>query len=168
MKEKVGKYLNTHCVAAVQKVATFNIVAGNQKQGGNVAAYFCTPDRQVLHAIAGQVGEEKFLKEVRWAVETWNLAQLEDLQTVPKLKLFFRKAHGDRLASEHRLRHWPACGPESLGTLLNRHPELSAQGKVHLLLSTTPLAAIEMIYRPVFERILNEKVSTDPVKVAER
>lgn len=168
MKAKVGKYLNTHCVAAVQKVATFNIVGGKQKQGGNVAAYFCTPDRQVLHAIAGQVDEARFLQEARWAVETWNLAQLEDLKAVPQLKIFFRKAHADQLASEHRLRFWPHDGHLSLGKLLDRHPELNVQGKVHLLLSTTPLAAIEMVYRPVFERILNEKISTDPVKVAER
>ena len=79
-----------------------------------------------------------------------------------------QEKHDSRTPSEHRLQHWPPCGPESLGNLLNRHPKLSAQGKVHLLLSTTPLAAIEMVYRPVFERILNEKVSTDPVKVVAR
>ena len=43
---EVGKYVNEHFVSAFQKVATFKIVNG-QKQGGNVAAYFCAPDGRV-------------------------------------------------------------------------------------------------------------------------
>lgn len=37
---EVGKFCNEYFVSSYQKVATFKIV-GNQKQGGNVAAYFC-------------------------------------------------------------------------------------------------------------------------------
>jgi hypothetical protein len=55
---EVGQYLNRHFVAAFQKVATFK-VAGNNKQGGNVAAYFCTPAGLVLHAIAGPVDADR-------------------------------------------------------------------------------------------------------------
>ena len=51
----MGDYLNRHFVSAFQKVATFQIVNGAQKQGGNVASYFCTPEGRVLHAIAGPV-----------------------------------------------------------------------------------------------------------------
>ena len=63
-------------MSAHQKVATFRVAAG-QKQGGNVAAYFCTPDGLVLHAVAGPVGADTFLREARWANETYRLAQLE-------------------------------------------------------------------------------------------
>ena len=35
-----GKYLNEYFVSSFQKVATFRIADG-QKQGGNVASYFC-------------------------------------------------------------------------------------------------------------------------------
>jgi len=51
---EVGRFLNEHFVSSFQKVATFKIVGG-QKQGGNVASYFCAPDGRVLHAIAGPV-----------------------------------------------------------------------------------------------------------------
>ena len=44
---EVGKYLNEYFASSYQKVATFKIVNG-QKQGGNVAAYFCAPDGRVL------------------------------------------------------------------------------------------------------------------------
>jgi len=38
------------------------------------------------------------------------------------------------------------------------------QGRVHLLLAQYPMAKIQDIYRIVFEKILNEKVSTLPVQ----
>ena len=44
---QVGKYLNEYFVSSFQKVGTFRIVGG-QKQGGNVASYFCAPDGRVL------------------------------------------------------------------------------------------------------------------------
>ena len=67
--KEVGKYLNEYFVSSFQKVATFKIV-GNQKQGGNVAAYFCAPDGRVLHLVAGPVNAATMLKEAKWVVET--------------------------------------------------------------------------------------------------
>ena len=51
-----------HFVAAWKKVGTFSIDStpngGPTKSGGNVAAYFCTPDLEVLNAVAGPVSTE--------------------------------------------------------------------------------------------------------------
>ena len=55
---EVGKYLNEYFVSSFQKVATFRIV-GKQKQGGNVASYFCAPDGRVLH-VSGNFEESCF------------------------------------------------------------------------------------------------------------
>ena len=66
---EVGKYVNEFFVSSYQKVATFKIVNGN-KQGGNVAAYFCAPDGPVLHCVAGPVDAATFLREAKWTVET--------------------------------------------------------------------------------------------------
>ncbi len=66
---EVGKFINDNCVSSFQKVATFKIV-GNQKQGGNVAAYFCAPDGRVLHVVAGPVDAATMLREAKWVVET--------------------------------------------------------------------------------------------------
>jgi hypothetical protein len=168
----VGQYLNRHFVSAFQKVATFQ-VDGRQKQGGNVAAYFCTPEGQVLHAVAGPVDAGTFLREARWANETYQLARLEK----KPLPAFFRKAHLGRLLQEQRLDlaedrlpRPDAVTPEMLDQLLdqNQHLGLTNQGKVHLLLTVAPLARLGDVYRPVFERILNEKVSTNPVAVRGR
>ena len=174
-KEKVGNYLNTHFVSAFQKVATFQIAANKQKQGGNVASYFCMPDGSVLHAIAGPVNEDTFLREVRWVNETYNMATLENHKTTHQLRLFFRKAHYDRLAQNG---HWLSKNVLSavpttmitstyLKKVLESHGlSMSHQDKVHLILVAAPLAKVDQVYHTVFERILNEKISTKPVNVA--
>jgi hypothetical protein len=168
---EVGNYCSRHFVSAFQKVATFQL-NGLQKQGGNVASYFCTPDGQVLHAVAGPVDSRTFLREARWANDTYQLALLENQKTLDQLRAFFRKAHLERLQEEQHTRiaadRLPAPGTlnaKSLGLLLdqNQHAGLSNQGKVHLLLAVAPLPRLDQVYQVVFEKILNEKVTTNPV-----
>lgn len=171
----VGAYLNRHFVSGFQKVATFQ-VNGGQKQGGNVASYFCTPDGLVLHAIAGPVDSHTFLTEARWANETYNLAALENKHTVSQLRAFFRKAHAARLQMEHHIGvpvdRLPTSSLSRHGLNLvldsNMHLHMNERGKVHLLLAAAPLAHMDQLYQVVFEKILNERVSTNPVVVAGR
>jgi hypothetical protein len=99
---EVGKYLNEYYVSSFQKVATFRIVNG-QKQGGNVASYFCAPDGRVLHVIAGPVDAATMLREAKWVVETTKKAMAEAKDDGGKFKAYFRKAHADRLRQEHGL-----------------------------------------------------------------
>lgn len=152
---QVGKYLNANFIAIYQKVGTFTI-NGGQKQGGNVASYFCTPEGRVLHAIAGPVTADAILREARWVVETAKMAALDGIKSDVRQRAFWRKAHGDRLQSEHRV---DVAKPGRLPRRLN----LNKEGKVHLLLATLPLPRLELVYKIVFEKILNEKVSTAPV-----
>lgn len=168
----VGDYLNRHFVAGFQKVATFQI-DGGEKQGGNVASYFCTPEGLVLHGIAGPVSGHTFLREARWANDTYHLAMLENHKTLAELRAFFRKAHLDRLQNEQGVSvslpnpaNPGAYNPGALGQLLdqNLHLPLDNQGKVHLLLAVAPLPRINQVYQTVFERILGERISTTPVR----
>jgi hypothetical protein len=100
--EKVGKYLNEFFVSSFQKVATFRIVNG-QKQGGNVASYFCAPDGRVLHVVAGPVDAATLLREAQWVVETTKKALGEAKDDGLAFKAYFRKAHAERLRTEHGL-----------------------------------------------------------------
>lgn len=155
--EEVGKYLNSCFVSTYQKIGTFTI-NGGQKQGGNVASYFCTADGRVLHSIAGPVNADVLLREARWIVETSKLAQLDGAKSEAQVKTFWRKAHAERLKQEHNLdltRHAGRKGRNS--------PRLDNQGRVHLLLATASLPKLEQVYKLIFEKILNEKVSTAPV-----
>jgi hypothetical protein len=96
---EVGKYLNENFVCSFQKVATFKIV-GNQKQGGNVASYFCAPDGRVLHVVAGPVDAATLLKEAQWVVDTAEKGMKEAKGDGAKFKAFVRKAHAERLRQE--------------------------------------------------------------------
>ena len=150
---EVGKYLNEYFVSSFQKVATFRIV-GNQKQGGNVASYFCTPEGRVVHAIAGPVNADTLLREARWAVETYKLGLLDSGSDPARLRSFFCKAHAERLRNEHGLDLDEDDPPRR---------DLNNQGRVHLILAAAPLVKIEQVYRLIFEKVLGEKVSTAPV-----
>jgi hypothetical protein len=138
---EVGTYFRQHFVASFQKVGTFRIVDG-QKQGGNVASYFCTPGGRVLHAVAGPVDAATLLREAKWAVETWKLARLECGGDARKLGDFFHRAHARRFREDN------------VG---------EAQRRVHLILTAAPLPRVAGVYRVVFEKVLGEQVSTDPV-----
>ena len=100
--KEVGKYVNEYFVSSFQKVATFKIV-NKQKQGGNVAAYFCAPDGRVLHAVAGPVNANVFLHEAKWVVETAKSAIKESKKDGAKFKEIFRKAHAEKLKKEYGL-----------------------------------------------------------------
>ena len=96
---QVGEYLNAHFTSAFQKVGTFRIVNG-QKQGGNVAAYFCAPDGRVLHVVAGPVDAATMLREARWVVETVQRI-LDEVKTKGgSFKVKMREAHAAKLRQE--------------------------------------------------------------------
>jgi hypothetical protein len=99
---EVGKFLNDNFESSFQKVATFRIV-GKQKQGGNVASYFCAPDGRVLHVVAGPVNANQLLHEARWVVDTTERAMKEAKGDGAAFKAIFRKAHAERLRTEHGL-----------------------------------------------------------------
>ncbi|HEV3262614.1 MAG TPA: hypothetical protein VG013_37585 [Gemmataceae bacterium] len=101
-KKEVGDYLNENFVSSFQKVATFRIVNG-QKQGGNVASYFCAPDGRVLHVVAGPVNATTLVHEAKWVVESTKKAMAESKGDGAKFKALFRKWHADRLRQEHGL-----------------------------------------------------------------
>jgi hypothetical protein len=100
--KEVGKYLNEYFCSAFQKVGTFRIV-GKQKQGGNVASYFCAPDGRVLHCVAGPVNAATLLNEAKWVVEHTKKAMEAAKGDGTAFKAYFRKAHADKLRAESGL-----------------------------------------------------------------
>jgi len=99
---KLGKYLDEYFVSAFQKVGTFRIV-GQQKQGGNVACYFCAPDGRVLHAVAGPVDAATMMREAEWVVDTAKKSIEASKEDGGKFKVLLRTAHAEKLRREHGL-----------------------------------------------------------------
>ena len=99
---EVGTFINANFVSSFQKVATFRIVNG-QKQGGNVAAYFCSPDGRVLHCVAGPVDAGTMLREAKWVVDAVKKANdflKTDKTKGMSFKTLFRSWHSERLRNE--------------------------------------------------------------------
>jgi len=173
---KVGDYVNAHFVSSYQKVGTFRINSRGQKQGGNVASYFCLPDGTVIHAIPGPVNAGTFLREARFAVETHKLAAANSRNDPVRYRLNVRAAHADRLAVESRVHLPPEVLPGPRSTTppstqplrLTEVARLGNQAKVSALLAAYPLARLEAFYPVVWEQVLNEKLSAAPVQTARR
>jgi hypothetical protein len=211
---KVGEYLNKYFVCAFQRVGTFKIV-GKQKQGGNVASYFCAPDGRVLHAVAGPVDGATFLRESKWIVETATKAIDDSKGDGGKFKISMRTAHADKLRREHGLtvepvtfdppepqdpkdaltyrdptgqplapilKPAPIDGPDVKFSAMqesaksangatkvmdkkNRTWVLGTQGRVHVLMAAHSMTPIDRVYASVFEGILGERISTQPVEI---
>ncbi len=178
---QVGDFVNRNFVSTYVKVGTFQLVAG-QKQGGNVATYFCTADGNVLHAIAGPVDANNFLYEARWIVNVQQRASLEGRENPERFKQIVREAHTDRLdrdygmtrATINRMHESVAEGDGGFngkGTnswlkrqFLRRHQNgWATKAQVQMLAALFPMEKIEDVYQYVFETILNEKVSSLPV-----
>lgn len=94
----MGTFLSKHFFCGWEKVGTFTVVKSGervvQKQGGNVATYFCTPDLEVIHAVAGNVGAEEFLREAKWAVDL--AGRFAGKSNEERLQVA-KEAHGKRL-----------------------------------------------------------------------
>jgi len=183
--QQVGDFINKQFVSAYVKVGTFALVNG-QKQGGNVASYFCLPDGSVLHAIAGPTDANTFLFESRWIVDVHNRAAFEGRDNVARYWKVVRDAHAERLQRDfgisrgqiNRLHDLAAqATQEEAGRftqprdpitaaklqVLETHMHIGNAGRVHLLAALFPQEKVEDVYKYVFERILNERVSSLPV-----
>jgi hypothetical protein len=160
-----------HFESTYQKVGTFRVVNG-QKQGGNVATYFCLADGTVVHAIAGVVGAQRFLQEARWAVDIRKLAITQATGDSTKYRSTLRKGHLERLQAETGVnlpvtalpRITQAAPVPNVAAI--RQPQthrIGQAGQVNALLAYYPLPKLEQLYPIVFEQILGEKLSTLPV-----
>jgi hypothetical protein len=186
--EKVGKLINKHFIASFQRVGSFKI-EGKQKQGGNVATYFCAPDGRVLNAIAGPVDAKTLLEEAEWTIRKTREAIKESKGKADKFQSLLRGYHAERLREKYGVRVTPILKDQAmqdletalayrdadgrkLAPVLPLPPienegevrQLSNGAKVHRLLAAHAGAKIERLYGAVFQGILNEKVTTKPVQ----
>jgi hypothetical protein len=186
---KVGEFVNKHFVASFQRVGSFKL-DGKQKQGGNVATYFCAPDGRVLNVIAGPVDAKAFLEESEWTVQTTREAIRKSKGDADKFKALLRSYHADHLLEKYGARVTPIQKDQAIQNLntalayrdkdgrklapILPLPPIENAGEVkqfpntakaHQLLTAHGGAKIETLYGAVFQGILNEKVTTKPVEI---
>ena len=169
--DAVGAYINEHFLSSYQKVGTF-IIANGQKQGGNVATYFCLADGTVLNAVAGPLDAREFLREARWVVETRKAAITETREDAIKYAAYFRKAHAERFFEEYAskqggvydVKSWEARSQRQVTKLYPQRPaNMPAQTQVQWLLAAKSSPKVSDIYKIVYQDILGERISNLPV-----
>ena len=145
-----------------------------RKVGGNVASYFCLSDGTVVHAVAGPLEANDFLREAKWAADVRKLAMTEAGGDANKYRATIRKAHLERLFAEQGVQVQPNALPRiedgpppvpverALRSPVGRRT--AGQGQVHVLLAYYPLPKLSQLYPIVFQDILKEKLSTLPVR----
>jgi hypothetical protein len=162
--DKVGEFVNTHFVSAYKKVGTFE-KAGNAKNGGNVATYFCLPDETVIHVIPGPVNAATFLREARWAMDLHESALLEYPADAKERRDYVREAHMVRYLDEYGKGGGNRAG--TLRTLRSRMPKALPPGKVlaqaHWLMWSEPMPKLAAVYGAVWTDILKEELTDRPV-----
>jgi len=162
---EVGKLLNEHFAAGFQKVGTFKIVNG-RKTGGNVATYFCTADARVLHAIAGPVDAATLLREAKWVLDIHDKAKKAGKEGDVDYVKFVRQEHAVRLERKSDKEE----SAKDRRSEADRRAEADARSMadaVDSLLVEQALDDIDKVYPKVWEGILKEKISDDPVRYSQ-
>jgi hypothetical protein len=147
----VGEFFGKHFVAAHQQVGDFRVVEVNgelQKNGGNVASYFCTPEGRVIHAVTGPVAAEVLLAEAQWALDT-----LREMAEYP-----VRRQPAAAALAHYRELAGMVPQQEAAGRW-NRKQFGSRESQVHELFARRPLPLLEEVYEQIFERVLGQRVS---------
>lgn len=118
--------MKTKFMAAHQQAGDFQVQVKDgqvvQKNGGNVASYFCTPDGRVINAVLGPAGANDLLHEAEWAIKVYESAESSGTGLQKALADAHRTAQGRGQQSR----------------------------QVHQLLAAQPLPGLDEIYRQVF------------------
>lgn len=137
-------------MAAHQQVGSFSVVnhfGRLQKNGGNVASYFCTPDGLVVHAVAGPVAGKTLLAEAEWAVDAYERTSPGSPDQPQKMAAAHREASEDlALMSGGR----------------NTDSE-----RIHQLLAARGMPPLNEVYREIFEQIVGQRVTPPQPEIAE-
>jgi hypothetical protein len=184
-RPEVGDFLTQHCVAVYDKVGTFKVNVGPDgktatRDGGNVAAFFCSPSGYVIHAVAGPRTAEAFLAEAKWAVSAYtNIVGKRGLGSaamqsgqVPRVTPALRQAHATALELITKpnafapglelVHHKPSPDPALRGI---EQAGLKQREQVHRLLKSRAFEPLTVVGPEVYTKVLGEKVTTESVQL---
>ena len=174
-------------MAAYQQAGDFEVVNINgriKKNGGNVVSYFCTPQGEVIHAVAGPARPKRLLREAQWAVATYQNAS--KFGNKNQARQAVESAHLAALGSNrdefyHAVRDELPQARQQLYSAGRWHSAISSQvvsqrmsppvtarrlaarqfgsDEVHQIMAAQPLAPIKQVYHELFEGVVNEDVN---------
>ncbi len=154
-----------------------------QKNGGNVASFFCTPDVKVIHATAKPINADQLLREATWAVTTYREVLEQEPKSLPVQMKLVEQAHLKQLKQsswdfDSKVRAELPRAQQDYRTKMQRDrncrclesPLLVARrnaarsfggDRVHQIMLAQPLQPLQSVYREVFEKLTNERANED-------
>ena len=184
-KPEVGDFLTKNFVSVHDKVGTFQVTSSSDgktpnRNGGNVAAYFCTPSGYVIHVAAGPRTAEAFLAEAKWAVAVYSQI-LSDrslglvqgrADNVSRITAALRQAHStaydimnkpdQTVPGRELVIHEPPSDPNLKGL---DNAGRNQRKQVHKLFKTRAFEPLATLGPKVYTDILGEKVTTQEVQL---
>lgn len=183
-RREVGDFLSKNFVSVYDRVGSFQVDIDSdgrtKRNGGNVAAFFCTPNGYVIHVAAGPRTAEAFLAEAKWAVTVhsqimsdpnWGRSQAR-IEQVSRVTAALRQAHSDALnlmnnpdssvPGSELVLHEPPAAPSLKGL---DEAGRRQRKQVHQLLMTRAYEPLANVGPLVYTRILGEKVTQQPVRM---
>jgi hypothetical protein len=126
------------------------------KNGGNVASYFCTPAGRVIHAVVGPVNADELLEEAQWAIDTF--AALANAPLRDQVQ-YVGMAHQTALGREVAAPNW-GKSKWSRPVAAQTSPRRGGRSQqIHELLAEQPMATLVSVYQEIFEHILGQRIS---------
>lgn len=148
----VGAYVKEHYISSWQRVGTFTAVQAGGKTvaraGGNVAVYFCTPDLDVIHAIAGPVGTDALLEAAKWAVETFEAARKQAGDDREALVKAIREAHDAKAKTPPCLNAYRCVPTVRVESAVLREKAGAAKDYAVVLGNALGATTTDLLYRP--------------------
>jgi hypothetical protein len=155
-----------------------------QKNGGNVASYFCTPDGKVIHVTAKPINADQLLKQATWAVEAYEDVAYSAPGNLRAQRTLMERAHigklqGNISAFESQVQaeipraqkdyynkvkaqyaHAGRKRPPVPALIIARRRAAQRLGgdRAHQIMVAQPLAPFREVYKEVFEKLTNERV----------
>lgn len=184
-KPEVGDFLSKNFVSVHDKVGTFQVNVGSDgktpnRNGGNVAAFFCTSNGYVIHVAAGPRTAEAFLAEAKWAVAVYSQilsdrslgASQARADQIPRVTAALRQAHSSALdllnnpnqagPGREFVLHDPPSDPKLKGL---EDASRKQRKQVHALFKTHAFEPLATIGPKVYTDILGEKVTGQEVQL---
>jgi hypothetical protein len=185
-KPEVGDFLTKNFVSVHDKVGTFQVKVGSDgktpnRNGGNVAAFFCTPTGYVIHVAAGPRTAEAFLAEAKWAVAVYSQimsdrslgAAQARADQIPRVTAALRQAHSQahdllnkpdqNVPGRELVLHEPPSDPKLKGL---DDASRNQRKQVHKLFKTRAYEPLATIGPKVYTDILGEKVTNQDVQLS--
>ncbi len=127
-----------------------------QKNGGNVASYFCTPAGRVIHAVVGPVNADELFEEAQWAIDTF--AAIAD-QPLRDQVQYVAVAHQAALGRAVVAPNWGKSNWSRPVAVRDSPRRGGSSQQIHELLAEQPLATVVNVYQEIFEHILGQRIS---------